>query len=730
MKAVCRALAPWLIALLPLQSAATFAGVAVPPPLPAAPVIDTHWGVEVTDPYRFLETTSDPKVQQWLRSQADATDAILAKIPGRAALLERIVEIERSAAGAVASIARTASGQLFFTRREPGENQFKLVLRDSPDAADRVLVDPEALAKVVGRPHAIMDFAPSPDGKLLAYSIQAGGGEIGTLHVIDVATGREVIPPIDRIRYASVAWLDDGRGFFYSRLRPGYEKLPATERFGDVTRHFHALGDNGTAGADRAVFSASRNPELKLPLHASGYVLQVPQTQVALAVVYLGVDRNRLVYVGDLDRVIAGEAQWRQVAAAGDQVSSVAVGGGWLYLRSAKNAPRYQLLRVPLADPDLTKAQTVVAPSAAVVVGVAAARDAVYVTRRDGATLSLARIAHDAKLAVEPVALPFEGNVTIEHADPRQDGVVLELAGWTRAAKPYLYELGAGVRQLALARPGAFDAPADIEAREVKFRSHDGVEVPMSILSRKGIALDGRNPTILYGYGAYGTTENPFFSPRIYAWLERGGVYAIAHVRGGGIYGDEWHRAGHKQTKHNTWRDGIAAAEWLIASGYTSRHRLGIYGGSAGGIFVGRAITERPDLFAAAVPAVAVLDLVRSETRANGVANVPEYGTVTKEDEFHALLAASSYHHVQRNVDHPGVMLVHGVNDIRVDVWQSAKFASALAATRPSRPVLMRLEYESGHGQGSTRTQAQQRTTDVWAFMLWQFGVPDFQPSR
>jgi prolyl oligopeptidase len=465
-------------------------------------------------------------------------------------------------------------------------------------------------------------------------------------------------------------------------------------------------------------------------LHASAYVLQVPQSRVALAVVYLGVDRNRLVYVADLDRAIAGEARWRQVAAASDQVSNVAVGGGWLYLRTANNAPRYQLLRVPLADPDLARAQTVLAPSTTVLVGLAAARDGVYVTRRDGAALTLTRIPHDGNPVLQPIALPFEGNVAIAHADARSDGIVVELAGWTRAAKPYLYEPGSGLRQLALAQPGAFDAPADIEAREVKFRSHDGVEVPMSIISRKGIARDGRNPTILYGYGAYGTTENPFFSPRIYAWLERGGVYAIAHVRGGGIYGDEWHRAGRKQTKHNTWKDGIAAAEWLIANGYTSRDRLGIYGGSAGGIFVGRAITERPDLFAAAVPAVAVLDLVRSETRANGVANVPEYGTVNNEGEFHALLAASSYHHVRRGVDYPGVMLVHGVNDVRVDVWQSAKFASALAATRPARPVLMRLDYESGHGQGATRAQAQRRTADIWSFMLWQFGEPAFQPGR
>jgi prolyl oligopeptidase len=245
------------------------------------------------------------------------------------------------------------------------------------------------------------------------------------------------------------------------------------------------------------------------------------------------------------------------------------------------------------------------------------------------------------------------------------------------------------------------------------------------------VKLDGTRPTIVFGYGAYGITENPFFSPRVYAWLERGGVYAIAHVRGGGAFGQEWHYAGRKSTKPNTWKDGIAVAEWLIANRYTSRERIGIYGGSAGGIFVGRAITERPDLFAAAVPAVGVMDAVRMEASANGVANIPEFGTVKHEDEFRALLAMSSYHHIKKIRalgNRTAVMLVHGVNDTRVDVWQSAKFASRLAAAKGGQPVLMRLDYELGHGQGGTRNQQQVQTADIWSFFLWQFGVPEFQP--
>ncbi len=725
--------ASFIIATLGTAHAATFAGVDVPPPLPAAPVTDTYWGVEVTDPYRFLEDTKQPQVQDWLKAQATATDAILAKIPGRNALLARIEAIEAAAAGVTGRIARADGDRWFFLRRNPGEDQFKLVLRDGIDGAERVLVDPETLSKAAGRPHAIQDFQPSKDGRRLAYSIQVGGGEIGLLHVIDVASGKPLIEPIDRIRFGGAAWLEDGSGFFYSRLREGWDKLPPTERFQDSQRRFRAID----SGADRVVFSVSHDPELALPGYASGTVVPLAGTKLVAALVNLGVDRNRLLYLADLDAAMRGEAKWRKVVDASDRVAEAEIRDGWIYLRSAKDAPRYRVLRLPLASPDIAKAEVVVPESRSVIVSLSAARDGVYVTQRDGVALSLARLDADGARGLQPVALPITGNVSVIDASTDFPGVVASLGSWVRASKPWLIDASrpAGRQQtpLAFVKPGAYDAPPGLAVREVHVRSHDGTEVPLTILSREGAPLDGRNPTILYGYGAYGITEDPSFSPRVLAWLERGGVYAIAHVRGGGAYGEGWHSAGHKTTKPNTWKDAIAAGEWLVANGYTTPSRLGIYGGSAGGILVGRAITERPDLFAAAVPSVPVLDTVRSEARANGVANIPEYGTVKKEDEFRALLAMSSYHHLREGTRYPAVMLAHGVNDTRVDVWQSAKFASKLGAINAQRKdapaVLMRLDYESGHGSGATRAQTQLRTADIYAFFLWQFGVPEFQPA-
>ena len=726
------------------------AGVAMPALWPAGDAADTHFGTRVPDPYRELENVKDPRVQAWLRAQADSTQAVLKKLPGRDALLARMQAIESSAQGAATSLQRTQDGRLFFLRRNPDEQQLRLMLRESLDAdpaRDRVLIDPDALSKAAGRPVAIMDYAASPDGKKLAYALQVGGAEIGELRVIEVDSGMLLAGPLDRIRFSDVSWLPDSQSFFYDRLREGFETMPATERFQDRTRVYRRLD-----GREHVVFSASRAPELGLPPIADGHVRAVPgRPELAAAIVTLGVDRNQELLLADMAAVRAGLPKWRRVVSARDEVAGMTFFDGNVYLRSAKGAPRFQLLRLPLDAPDMARAEVVLAQSATVLTAAAGARDALYLTQRDGVTTSLWRLPRGAKVP-ERVALPIEGTVGLANVDADKDGAVLVLGGWTRASATFRYQPPADSRvagappaegraagaqpadgqlvRLRLAQAGAFDSPPGIQSREVLVRSRDGVMVPLSVLSRSDIKLDGSHPALLYGYGAYGSVESPGFSARLLTWLERGGVYAIAHVRGGGVYGRGWHEAGHKTTKANTWRDGIAAAEWLVANGYTRPARLAVFGGSAGGIFIGRAITERPDLFAAGVVSVGVLDTVRSELRANGVANVPEYGTVAREDEFRGLLAMSSYNALRNGTPYPAVMLTHGVNDIRVDVWQAAKFA-ARAQANPAqvKPVLMRLDYEAGHGGGSSRAQAQERQADVWAFLLWQFGVPEFQPA-
>ena len=711
-----------------------FAGVSVPPPMPAQNVQDQHWGVTVDDPYRFLEQAKEPAVVSWMKGQAEATDAILKRLPARESILSALKDKESLGGTVVSSIYRTEGNRWFYLKRMQGQSQAMLVWRDGVDGEEKLLIDPEQISKEKGKPHAIQSFHPSPNGQWLAYGMHASGAEIGQMHVIDVATGKAIVEPIDRVRFAGVSWRSNGAGLFFSRLRPGFESMKSTERFADTGRYYL---DFKEPNPEKRVFSVSQYPELQLPPFATGYVQEIPGTDLAGMVVNFGVDRRLAMYVAPMEAVLNGQAKWREVFNQSADVREVDMGHGRVYLRSALNAPRFKVLSLKIPQLDMQDAQTWLPESDGVLRALTVSKDALYVTRRDGVNTSLLRIAVPVSstqdttpttfnIKADPVSLPLQGNVTVtgsvDHAE-----LVVAISSWTQALRRYVLKPDAlALVRLNLAPPVEPKQRVEIVAREVMVPSHDGVKVPVSIIMRKDAVLNGQNPTILYGYGAYGTTEEPGRSNGVMAWVERGGVYAFAHVRGGGTLGSQWHEAGQKTTKFNTWKDGIAAAEWLIANGYTRASRLGIYGGSAGGIFVGRAITERPDLFAAAVPSVPVLDMVRSEQRANGVANIPEYGTVKVEEEFHALLRNSSYHAVKEGVRYPATMLMHGVNDSRVDVWQSLKFASRMAdAQKGLQPVLLRLDYEAGHGAGSGSDQAMQRTADLQSFMLWQMGEPN-----
>ena len=711
-------------------SAYRFAGVDVPPPLPVQNVQDVYWGTKVDDPYRFLEQVKDPAVVTWMRGQADAADAILNRLPGRQTIFNTLKEKDAVGGTVVSSIHRTAGNRWFYLMRPQGQSQAKLVWRDGLRGEEKLLVDPELITKEKGKPHAVQSFYPSPDGKLLAYGMHSSGSEIGNLYVIDVATGKEVLPPIDRIRFAGVSWRENGSGLFFSRLRPGYETMKSTERFADTGRYYLDLKQ---PNPDHLIFNASMYPQLKLPSFATGGIAEVPGSDLAAMVVYFGVDRRLAMYVAKMDDVLSGKAQWREVFKQSDDVREVDIGHGHVYVRSALNAPRFKVLKLKVPELNLSQAETLVPETEGVLRSISVAKDALYVTRREGVNTALLRIPASMRAGghdVQKLTLPLEGNVNVI-GSPDHSELVVAISSWTQALRRYVYAASTGqFERLLLALPVEPVQKVDIVAREVMVPSHDGVKVPVSIIMRADAVLNGQNPTILYGYGAYGTTEEPGRSTGVITWVERGGIYAFAHVRGGGALGSQWHMAGHKTSKYNTWKDGIAAAEWLIANGYTSSSKLGIYGGSAGGVFVGRAITERPDLFVAAVPSVPVLDMVRSEQRANGVANIPEYGSVKVEAEFHALLRNSAYHAVKDGVRYPATMLMHGVNDSRVDVWQSLKFASRIAdAQKGQQAVLLRLDYQAGHGSGSGADQAMQRTADLQSFLLWQMGEAGFQPQ-
>ena len=725
-----------------LESQEAPARIPVAPVAPVRPVTDDYYGTKVVDDYRYMENLNDPEVQAWFKAEDAYTRATLANIPGRDRLLARMKDVFTSLElfGPMATrvtVHRLPGDRYFYQKLLPGESVPKLYVRQGLGGEERLVVDP---AKIEVAPsnrskgkNALAYLEISQDGKYVAVGITPGGSENDTeIHVFDVTTGRETGDVILHAFGGDPQWLADNRSFVYARLQDLPPDAPKIELLQKGRMYLHVLGTEPKQ--DRAVFGYGVVPAIDVDPKHGVSVWVSPGAKYAIGIDHPGVSRNSSYYIEPVDAVGTSNSAWRRIADLSDKVEDVALHGDELYVLTFKNASRYKIVRTDARHPDLSSAEVVVPPSDAVVETMNPAEDALYVQVLDGGIDRILRVPYGPAPKVEHVALPLEGTATPASSDPRVPGILLRLSSWTDAGNLYAYD--PRTKQLTnthLASPGPHSRDDNSEAVNVKVKSYDGTLVPLSIVYRKGIKLDGSHPTILLGYGAYGTvTGRPAFSAPGIAWTERGGVNAVCGARGGGEYGEDWHLAGKGPTKPNTWRDFIACAQYLIDKGYTSPAHLAGKGLSAGGVLIGRAITERPDLFGAAVIGSGVLDALRNETTANGMGNVQEFGSTTTEEGFKALYAMSAYHHVQDRTPYPAVLVSVGINDPRVDPWESAKMTARLqAATSSGKPVLLRVNYAGGHGSiGATLQQAQESLADQWSFLLWQLGDPGFQPVR
>lgn len=704
-----------------------------PPVAPPQAVVDTCHGVDVHDPYRHLENMADPIVQAWARGQADYAAAVLDSIPGRDQFRARLDALAAVASPTLGAMQRLADGRLVYSKQPADADVARICMRDE-SGNERVLVDPAKLPPPEGGGHlAASFFRVSPDGRMLLYGVAASGSEEEVLRVRSLATGKDLPFAVDRIEsvYATPSWLASGRSFTSSRRR-----LPETGASSDAAYRFtqafvHTIDDDGRVLREAFVFGhgAPGCPAMG-PMDFPAVIVPPGSTWV-IGQVNHGDEADISLWVLPVADLGKATAQWRSVCTRADLVTDFAVHGDDMYLVTAKDAPRHKVVRVSLAGPDLLTAATVVPAGDAVVQGVVTAADALYVATSLGPVRGILRVPYDQPQKAAVIVMPDdEPSASIAAATPTVPGILVRGGSWIRTGRIHAFDpVTAKLADTGLVPVGPFDAPDGLRATEVLVESHDGVRVPLSIIHRTDLRRDGKAPTILSGYGAYGHSTPMQFAPTSLAWLERGGVLAVAHVRGGGTFGKAWHHAGRKTTKPNTWKDFLACSEYLVREGYTSPARLCARGGSAGGILIGRAITERPDRFAAANIAVGCTDMMRFETTRNGPPNVPEFGSLADPEEFRGLVAMSTLHHVVDGVAYPAVLLTHGMNDPRVEPWQSFKTAARLqAATASRRPVLLRIDYDSGHGIGSTRSQRHAEIADVQAFFLWQCGDPEFQP--
>ncbi len=699
------------------------------------PIRETYFGQTIEDPYRWMEDWQGDEARAWVAAQGEYARRLLDALPERATLLGRVQEL--TAASATVLNVHAAGGSIFYLRRDPGDNVPKLVTRAALDGGERVLFDPNALSDAAsGAAHTVIDwYAPSRDGQLVAYGVSRGGSEESSLHLLDARTGERLDLAIPLTRFDNVSWLADNRSFIYHRMAEPPPGAPLTERYFDSQTYLHRLG--GDWRRDAPIFGRGVSRGVTIDRADFPFVATTPESPYMIGLVLHGVLNELTLYAAPAsalaDPADPAAIAWTKIADVDDAVTGFTLRGETIYLLTHQGAPRYKVIATALARPDLAAAQVIVPESRVVIEDVRVAGDALLIRDLDAGLGRLRRIPL-AGGAPQPVALPFEGTIVEWGGEPGSPEVFLLLTSWTESPRVFRYDARTGdVTDTGIVARSPVDF-SQIETHEVHASGKDGTLIPLSVLHKKGLPRDGSNPTLLTGYGSYGISLRPTFLSSLLAWLERGGIYATAHLRGGGEYGKDWHEAGRKLTKQTTIDDFIACAEYLIAQGYTRPERLAGEGTSAGGIPSGGALVQRPELWAAMVMRVAALNMLRFEFSENGPPNVPEFGSLATEEGFRALQIIDAYTKVRDSVAYPAALLTTGLNDPRVVVWQAAKMAARLqAATNSDRSVLLRVEGQGGHGIGAAKRQLDEELADKYAFLLWQLGItgtPDERPDE
>ena len=712
------ALGAWLLSAASVCSAAN---VPTPSVAPVREVSETMHGVVVKDPYRYLEQVRTPEVQAWYQAQGDYTRATLDQIAMRDGLERRITDLTSASGDAIGSISRMPGDKILYLKRPKGERQCKRAVRIGLQGAERTLVDPEVDAKRTGVPHAINYFRPSWDGKYVAYGLSAGGSENASLHILDVASATDLGQTFPRVQQSQVNWTPDSRSLTFNQLKAPTPGESDTEKYMDSRVMWHTVGNEPQKA--QAVFGPTVTPQLGLARLDVASITFTPDSPWMIARTTDTTLPEGLLFVAPFADLGKSNIRWTRISGYEDKITEIELHGNDLYFMTHANAPRKHILKLDLRSPQLQRAVEVVpSPVDGVLQSFSLSRNALVVSIRQGTEIVLRRYT-PAKPQGEAIPLPFNGAASVVNDAARAyTDVMYTLSGWTQMPLTYVYNGKDSVDSGLRVNPVLPGLP-DMEVLNVEVPSHDGALVPMTLLFKKGLKRDGRNPTLLNAYGSYGFSMTAGFAPARMAWIEQGGVLALANVRGSGVHGDAWYRAGQKATKANTWKDGIACAQYLIAQGFASPQTLAAMGTSAGGIFVGRSVTSAPQFFAAAIFDVGVMDAVRAEDSANGITNISEFGSAANPKEFPALLEMSTYHQIMDGTAYPAIMLVHGMNDPRVDVWHSGKAAARLqAASSSKKPVLLRLDMQAGHGMGSTATQRNAMSADIYAFLLWQMG--------
>ncbi|UYY58407.1 prolyl oligopeptidase family serine peptidase [Sphingomonas sp. S2-65] len=674
-------------------------------------VVEQQFGVKVADPYRWLENDvrGDKEVAAWVAAQNQVTNAYLATLPGRQLFAQRIKTLfnyERF------GVPVKKGGRYFYSHNSGLQNQAVLWVRDQLNGQGRVLIDPNGWSKDGAT--ALAEWLPSEDGKLLAYSIQDGGTDWRTIKVLDTATGKDTGDEIGWAKYTmGVSWAKDGTGFFYSR----YPEPPAAEKFQATSENqkvfFHKLGT--PQSADRLVYATPENPKLGhyAGITDDGRYLVIGTTE--------GTDNRNMVHVVDLSdpswtpRTIIGrlENDW---SAIGNQ-------GSRLFFSTNAGAPRDRIVSIDLNDPSLTPKE-IVPEQKETLAGASIVGGRLVLNYMVDAKTEVRRYTLDGK-AEGKVTLPGIGTASGFGGEVDDPETFFAFTSFNYPTTIFRYDVKTG-QATPWAQPKVAFDPSQYKVEQRFFASKDGTKVPMFVVRKA--TTTGPAPTLLWGYGGFNVPYTPSFSAARVAWMEQGGVFVLANIRGGGEYGKAWHDGGRLANKQNVFDDFIGAGEYLIREGISGKNQLAIQGGSNGGLLIGAVVNQRPDLFAAALPAVGVMDMLRFDRFTAGRYWVDDYGYPSKEADFKRLYAYSPYHNIKGGRDYPAILVTTADTDDRVVPGHSFKYTAALqAADIGDKPHLARIETRAGHGSGKPTDKIIEETSDLYAFAAKWTGM-DVKP--
>ncbi|MGC2772967.1 MAG: prolyl oligopeptidase family serine peptidase [Candidatus Sulfotelmatobacter sp.] len=705
----------WVFAFLFSMVAAVCAGDEVqtsppvgPPKAETRAVTENLHGTKIVDPYRWLEDATSADTQKWDAEEMAYTRSVLDPLAGRDAIHKRLSEL--LGIGSI-GVPRIAGRYYFYTRRDGMQNQPVLYVREGLAGKDRVLVDVNQLA--ADGTIALDWFYPAEHGKYVAYGTSASGSEMSTLHVIDTKTGTLLPDTIERTRAASIAWSLDNSGFYYTRYPNKGDVPEGQERY---NRHvfYHLLGTDRTT--DPPIFGEGRDPEdwPSVSLDNDGSLLLITVSQ--------GWTKTEL-FLMDLRK---GTPPTR-ITTGKNFLYSGTLYNGRVYIVTNEDAPRFRVFMAEAGNYDRDDWQEIIPQAGGVLKDAELWGGKIFAQYEQNATSQL-KIFDLGGVLLSSLALPAIGSVFASQGKWDRDEVFYGFESFTIPPSIYRYDLKSGKTTLwAKVDAPAID-PAAYEVQQEWYHSKDGTRVPIFVVAKKGLKKDGQNPTLLTGYGGFDISLTPEFDRDIYLWLEHGGVYAVANLRGGSEFGEDWHRAGMLDKKQNVFDDMIAAAGYLISEKYTDKDHLGIWGGSNGGLLMGAMITQRPDLFRAVICDVPLLDMLHYQNFKIARLWVPEYGTAEDPAQFKWLYAYSPYHHVKAGVEYPAVLFMTADSDSRVDPMHAKKMTALMQAEAANggsrtRPILLRIETKAGHGAGTPVAKRIEEYADVYSFLFWQLGV-------